>query len=93
MRPIDADALVDLWKGIDPASTVHPDSVIGTIEQAKPLEMKPVVHAHWIRTAIDYGTIGYIRCSNCGAGFSLPVYKMRGFYQRYCGACGAKMDE
>lgn len=56
-------------------------------------DVEPVVHAHWIRTAIDYGNIGYIRCSNCGADFSLPVHKMQGFYQRYCGTCGAKMDE
>lgn len=63
------------------------------IEKEPGEDVKPVVHAHWIRTALDYGNKGYIRCSNCGADFSLPVHKMQGFYQRYCGMCGAKMDE
>lgn len=63
------------------------------LEQEPAEDVQPVVHAHWIRTALDYGNKGYIRCSNCGADFSLPVHKMQGFYQRYCGMCGAKMDE
>lgn len=51
------------------------------IENEPSEDVKPVVHAHWIRTAIDDGNKGYIRCSNCGADFSLPVHKMQGFFR------------
>ena len=100
MRLIDAAALkkalgdwnrdnwTDAFTGADAGS-----DFADIIDHAKTIDSAPVVHAHWIRTAIDDGNKGYIRCSNCGADFSLPVHKMQGFYQRYCGSCGAKMDE
>lgn len=100
MRPIDADELkITLTNWIrlhwDEAFTADDMAYafLEMINEELTLKMKPVVHAHWIRTAIDDGNKGYIRCSNCGADFSLPVHKMQGFYQRYCGSCGAKMDE
>ena len=37
-RPIDADELEELWTGISPGATVHPDSVIDTIKRAKTMQ-------------------------------------------------------
>jgi len=102
MRPIDADRVIRHlvsfkspveFSEIEEANNRAINDCIGEILAAPTLDVKPVVHAHWIRTAIDDGNKGYIRCSNCGADFSLPVHKMQGFYQRYCGSCGAKMDD
>lgn len=102
MRLIDAEEVLnDLmclkhdkeYSDVDEAYDYGIDDCIDEVDGAEPVDAKPVIHAHWIRTAIDYGSKGYIRCSNCGADFSLPVHKMQGFYQRYCGACGARMDK
>lgn len=43
-------------------------------------DVAPVVHAHWIRRRLCY----FGKCSNCGA---------EGITNRYCGECGALMDE
>lgn len=54
-------------------------------------------YAHWQKIPVNYKgdkpQKGYIRCSNCGADFTLPFDDFRGFYQRYCGCCGCKMLE
>ena len=68
MRPIDADELEELWAGISPNATVHPDSVIDTIKRAKTIKDNNQVHAHWIpeypnkRTGKAYSHT----CSKCG---------------------------
>ena len=54
-------------------------------------EVDPAKHAHWVRVARSENE--YWQCSNCHGYFTLPMPKYRGFYMRYCGCCGAKMDE
>ena len=43
-------------------------------------DVAPVVHAHWIRT-----NNGKWRCSHCRGRHDYPM--------RYCGECGARMNE
>lgn len=93
MKYIRADLLMNKIAGSAFFSAAEKGKIRAAIENEPGEDVTPVVHAHWIRTAIDDGNKGYIRCSNCGADFSLPVHKMQGFYQRYCGSCGAQMDE
>lgn len=76
MRPIDAVALnrelVEFCNLNDP--------IFGIIMNCPTLDVKPVVHAHWIHHA--YGE--YPICSNCKKNDTYAGY--------YCGNCGAKMD-
>lgn len=98
MRLINADSLkktlidwisdhwTDAFTGDDAGS-----EFADMIDHAKTIEQSPVVHAHWIR--ITRSTNEYWKCSNCNGYFTLPIPKYRGVYMRYCGTCGAKMDE
>ena len=95
MRPIDADELEELWAGISPNATVHPDSVIDTIKRAKTIKDVNQVHAHWIPECPNKRTGKAYRhtCSECGR----TVYDSRqvsidemGYY--FCPCCGARMD-
>lgn len=61
------------------------------IDNAKTIDASPVTHAHWVRVARSENE--YWQCSNCHGYFTLPMPKYRGFYMRYCGCCGAEMDE
>lgn len=96
MRAIDADKLEELWTGISPGATVHPDSVIDTIKRAKIIKDVNQVHAHWIPECPNKRTgKGYRHtCSECGR----TVHDERqvsidelGY--TFCPHCGAKMDE
>lgn len=96
MRPIDADELEELWAGISPNATVHPDRVIDTIKRAKTIKDVNQVHAHWIPECPNKRTGKAYRhtCSECGR----TVYDERqvsidelGY--TFCPNCGAKMDE
>lgn len=53
--------------------------VLALIDRQPAADVAPVVHAHWICRRLCY--IG--ECSNCGA---------RGITNKYCGECGARMD-
>lgn len=53
------------------------------------LDVKPIVHAHWIERRTNNGNVHY-KCSHCGKEVSYPYTKKR---WKYCIECGAKMDE
>ena len=96
MRPIDADELEELWAGISPNATVHPDSVIDTIKRAKTIKDVNQVHAHWIPECPNKrtGKAFTHTCSECG----ITVYDERQvtideLEYTFCPNCGAKMDE
>lgn len=56
------------------------------IDNAKTIDAKPVVHAHWIKdTSID------IICSNCEFMLCVHTSVIPKFV--YCPHCGARMDE
>lgn len=50
-------------------------------------DVKPVVHAHWIR---HDGNEKYDECSNCHCAYNSCGWEAYGYY---CPHCGAKMDE
>lgn len=56
------------------------DEAVERVEQAPTADVAPVVHAHWIRT-----NSGKWRCSRCRGRHDRP--------KRYCGECGARMNE
>ena len=61
---------------------------IGTALEMIPAEdVKPVVHAHWIR---HDGNEKYDECSNCHCAYNSCGWEAYGYY---CPHCGAKMDE
>lgn len=49
-------------------------------------EFRPVVHAHWIEHEADFGESLYCECSSCHDSTGIDC-------TRFCGACGAIMDE
>lgn len=49
-------------------------------------EFRPVVHAHWIEHEADFGESLYCECSSCHDSTGIDR-------TRFCGACGAIMDE
>lgn len=53
------------------------------LELAKPKDVAPVVHAHWIVRSAEWRF--QTECSKCGMGFEHMT--------QYCPYCGAKMDE
>lgn len=62
------------------------DDCIGEIKATPTLDVKPVVHAHWIK-----GFFADIKCSNCN--FPLACAQTMIPKLNYCPHCGAKMDE
>lgn len=94
MRLIDAHKLEKEFKRIYNCSPTNCQSLDwGTIKNTirDSPEVDPVKHAHWVRVARSESE--YWQCSNCHGYFTLPMPKYRGFYMRYCGCCGAEMDE
>lgn len=86
MRPIDADALLELYAN---AGTLNIDAynvpvpiVRQNIIDAPTLDYAPVVHASWIRQDDTYTKF---QCGAC---------KVKNFDRRwyYCPLCGALMD-
>ena len=55
-------------------------------DELKVGEVRPVVHAHWIEHEADFGESLYCECSNCHDSTGIDC-------TRFCGACGAIMDE
>lgn len=95
MRLIDADALIDnkLERmiesfGID-FSRVDVAFGLHDIENAPTVEAEPIRHGRW--KIIDQDVMGCkkYRCELCGA--VIEAYSLDNI--RYCGGCGAKMDE
>lgn len=55
-------------------------------DELKVGEVRPVVHAHWIDHEADFGESLYCECSSCHDSTGIDC-------SRFCGACGAIMDE
>ncbi len=99
MRPIDADPLIDDFKriaricasGHDTDGAFIADLCIHKVECVAPtLDVRPVVHGHWIHPSrnskIDNKAI-FSDCSVCG--YSVAVIDAK----NYCPNCGNPMDE
>lgn len=82
LKENDDTVIIDFWRRCK-------DSFVNFIKTQPTID--PVKHAHWIRVARSESE--YWQCSNCHGYFTLPMPKYRGFYMRYCGCCGAEMDE
>ena len=87
MRPIDADALKESLIG----NRYGVKAIDYAIDQAPTLDVRPVVHGHWIRKWDTH-------CSACGVGFSEMPYSYdaegeSGYVEKFCPNCGAIMDE
>ena len=94
MRLIDSDAMKDTNNNviavIDPETKSKYWISLNDYINAQPT-VDTIKHAHWVRVAKSENE--YWQCSNCHGYFTLPMPKYRGFYMRYCGCCGAEMDE
>lgn len=93
MRPIDATALIiDLMdRGIEGLQTDDFHEIQQAVDDAPTLDVRPVVHGHWIRKWDTH-------CSACGVGFSEMPYSYDtedgpGYVEKFCPNCGAIMDE
>lgn len=94
MRAIDADKLEELWAGISPGATVHPDSVIDTIKRAKIIKDVNQVHTHWIPCENETGEgSNTYKCSACGEIQMLIDGTPKENGWKYCPHCGARMNE
>ena len=104
MRAIDADGVSEILTRVieEQKKSHHVDELIGLMEartevnNAPTLDVKPVVHAHWIPECPNKRNKKAYRhtCSECGR----TVYDARqvsidemGY--AFCPHCGAKMDE
>lgn len=92
VRPIDANALIGLYKNWLPQLTADEDAgdrngvetCIAVLEDAPTLDYAPVRHAEWLLC----GTFDdFVGCSCCG--YSKPLEFEN---PNYCPNCGAKMD-
>ena len=93
MRLIDADVAIKNLKewlnqtGIIPKDTSYYWELLGCIEDAPTVDVKPVIHAHWV-DANDFVNIGngiHTECSHCHTWSKDKT--------NYCRFCGAIMDE
>lgn len=86
MRPIDADAL----KGSLIGNRYGVKAIDYAIDQAPTLDVRPVVHGHWIEKGTDE------ICSVCGMSFcEMPFTYDLGsgdYIRNYCPNCGNPMD-
>lgn len=102
VRPIDANALLELYTPTDDFVDIHAykvpvPAVVQNILDQPTLDYAPVRHGHWIHCA---GKSNLWYCSECGGKIlynptrrtynikKLPVDEMN----RFCRSCGAKMD-
>lgn len=65
-------------------------ATLGVLKQMVQMEVKqgevrPVVHAHWIKQFTDWSGNSYARCSKCNIIFVGE--------EKFCCNCGALMDE
>ena len=90
-RCIDADkTLAELDEFFDThywQNTALIDGVMRIVNNQKPADVVPVVHAHWeMYRDENNNTYGNYACTNCKSIQGLTRYK-------FCPMCGAKMDE
>lgn len=104
MRLIDADARIeDLqaelkagYMGNERAEYL--EKLIEDYKDQSTVEVRPNIHAHWVKHKNFDGFKIWI-CSNCSCRFGdyisteWGVNPMQYAYGKYCGYCGAKMDE
>jgi len=83
MRPIDADALMELARN-DVRRVVD----CNDIARFPTIDAAPVVHARWGNDTDD----GYTPCTNCGWKHPLLDHNLNAVADAYCPYCGAKMD-
>lgn len=88
MRPIDADAFKESLIG----NRYGVKAIDYAIDQAPTLDVRPVVHGHWIERATDE------ICSVCGMRFAEMAYSYDtsehgGYVRNFCPNCGNPMDE
>lgn len=69
-------------------SAAEKGKIQAAIEEEPGEDVKPVVHAHWIKS--PFGDVS-ITCSNCN--FHMCIAESVIPKMRYCPECGAKMDE
>lgn len=92
MRPIDANELKTHSFQVDISDCESESAVLlRDIDEAPTLDVRPVVHGHWIRKWDTH-------CSACGVGFSEMPYSYDtedgpGYVEKFCPNCGAIMDE
>lgn len=110
MRLIDADDLIKAFEALDLMNgqyaesfsnmagnrSMEIESAINYIENAKTIDAKPIVHAHWIEGQTDNPNIHNILCSCCfegcpSKGHANSQYTKKKF--KWCPRCGAKMYE
>jgi rubrerythrin len=99
-RPIDADALFDLYekeyKYSNGEYRLAFDTALCIIAEAETMDVAPVVHGHWVGEGDGYadGEIVYDvwHCSECGYTIDDGTDD-RSLLPNYCQDCGAKMDE
>ena len=103
MRLIDADDLIKTFEALAMMSGQYADSftnqagirsmeidrAMDYVDNAKTIDVVPVIHAHWIESRAKSGNAHYT-CSHCGKEVSYPYANNR---WKYCIECGAKMDE
>lgn len=101
MRLIDADEFIEYCrKGLKDMSAVpyYKDSIkamieatkgfIDDIEEQPTIDAAPVVHAHWIYRGYTFPDGQYRKCSACKG-----LIKVVANDGKFCGHCGAKMEE
>lgn len=100
MRLIDADDLIKAFEALDLISGQYAESFANMagnrsmeiecakdyIDNAKTVDAKPVVHAHWKK-----GVFADITCSSCD--FTICIANSVIPKMLYCPNCGARMDE
>lgn len=89
MRLIDADALIELWKGC----TFNGDITL-IIANAPTIELERKT-GEWIPFETDLSGIHgkFVRCSVCGKTRPIKVFSDEGFKFNFCPNCGADMRE
>ena len=93
MRPIDATALIiDLMdRGIEGLQTDDFHEIQQAVDDAPTLDVRLVVHGHWIEKGTDE------ICSVCGMrfvemAFSYDTSGHDGYVRNFCPNCGNPMD-
>ena len=95
---IDADGVSEILTRVieEQKKSHHVDEVIGLMEaktevnNAPTLDVKPVVHAHWVPCEDEYED--EYKCSACGGTQFFAMTPQNEGWE-YCPKCGAKMDE
>ena len=93
MRPIDADALKEIYtRNFDYENCIYDGAtVVSNIDETPTVDAEPVRHGKW-KQWDSYGFEDTYKCMACGESFVLiegtPI--TNGY--KYCPYCGATMD-